>query len=649
MSGVGYYECIATPTAEWVMDCCSSPSPSVSPSLSPSPSVSPSPSPSVSPSPSPSVSPSLSPSPSTSPLPIPSYGLSVSATSPFTPPFPSPSDVPCGSGCIDPCQKLIFGGYCSITTEYVEEKCCPDGWNPNADPTGTGCTILESTEEVCRNSGGTVQVFPILPYPTGETACNAAGQDYRFAGRVTWHPAVSSIPCSEAPIMCLVTMASPLPTSGNDCYTCDITSNTFLNCYVSGFTGKLGLGASESSVTIDLIERIGDPCPVACSPAPSVCPSPSPACDPSNCTYSGRLGNIYTFQIGSFCFRGLLTTHNYSESEGGYKYSVTLTDGRSALSNVAVILNDLYLNVPDTMKPNIINAVYELEHSIGDDTCLSGGRCKDFMVSGGGPQKGMLVKRALEAIHNKLCQMPVSGSCLIIDVSRIIAIVSTVERVTSSDSNVLELISLACESSGYDFFIEIQDNKIVAVPINKKAPISDHDLYDFIHELSTDNLVSDRNYGQELTFSKNKKMVMGEQYHYLVVVDGGEERPGPTSSAMPAAGSCQNLGGCFNKITMAREWIYSTQGSCEEGQWVDYQPPENIMPRHFVAYDPANPVTDRIWFIPANGTNYGPGSWAYDRFLYDPILNPVVDDPYHVTHTIPINASPVPSPNSCLP
>lgn len=566
-------------------------------------------------------------------------------SSPEIRPFPSPSDVPCGSGCIDPCDnKLIFGGYCDVRSDYVEEKCCPSGWNPNTDPTGSTCTILESTEEVCRNNNGsTVQVFPILPYPTSSTQCYAAGQDYRFVGQIKWYPSVSSnIQCSEAPIMCLVTMASPLPTSGNDCYTCDITSNTFLNCYVSGFTGKLGLGASESSVTIDLIERIGDPCAptVACSPAPSVCPSPSPACDPSNCTYSGRLGNIYTFQIGSFCFRGLLTTHNYSESEGGYKYSVTLTDGRSALSNVAVILNDLYLNVPDTMKPNIINAVYELEHSIGDDTCLSGNRCKDFMKSGGGPHKGMLVKMALSAIHNKLCQMPVSGSCLIIDVSRIIAIVSTVERVASSDSNVLELISLACESSGYDFFIEIVDNKIVAVPINKKVAIKDDDLYNFIHTLSTDNLVSDRNYGQELTFAKNKKMVMGEQYHYLTVVNS-TANSAPSAPVPPTAGSCQTLGGCFNKITMAREGDYETRITCEDGTWTGYPDGAN----HFIPNNPAIPVTDRIWFNPIYGSNYGPGSWAYDRFFY----NTVVDDPYHADHTLPINASPLPSPNSCLP
>ena len=566
-------------------------------------------------------------------------------SSPSILPFPSPSDVPCGSGCIDPCvNKVIFPGYCAIYTDYMEEKCCPSGWNPNTDPTGSTCTMLESTEEVCRNSGGTIEVFPILPYPTSEQECNAVGQDYRFLDQVTWYPAVTGIVCSEAPLMCLVTMASPLPTSGNDCYTCEITSNTFLNCYVSGFTGKLGYGASESSVTIDLVERIGDPCPVACYPALPECPTPSPACDPSDCTYSGRLGNIYTFQIGSFCFRGLLTTHNYSESEGGYKYSVTLTDGRSALSSVAVILNDFYLNVPDTMKPNIINAVYELESSIGDDTCLSGNRCKDFMLSGAGPHKGMLVKRALQAINGKLCQMPVSGSCLIIDVTMIIGIVSTVERVTSSDSNVLELISLACESSGYDFFIEIKDNKIVAVPINKKVAINDDDLYKFIHTLSTDNLVSDRNYGQELTFAKNKKIVMGEQYHYLTVVDTLSNGIAPGTAVYPTnVGSCQVLGGCFNKITMAREDQFSNQVDCEAGTWQpgSIEVPGSDLQGYPARFTPlySNYMPDRIWLPPVPGNYYGPGSWAYNRFNY----GAVVDDPYHVDRPPPINASPIAS------
>ena len=93
---------------------------------------------------------------------------------------------------------------------------------------------------------------------------------------------------------------------------------------------------------------------------------------------------------------------------------------------------------------------------------------------------------------------------------------------------------------------------------------------------------------------------------------------------------------------MAREDSYTTQIDCEGGTWqklfVDGA-------THFFHTNPAIPVTDRIWLTPAAGTNLGPGSWAYNRFSY----GTVVDDPYHIPHTLPINASPLPSPNSCLP
>ena len=134
---------------------------------------------------------------------------------------------------------------------------------------------------------------------------------------------------------------------------------------------------------------------------------------------------------------------------------------------------------------------------------------------------------------------------------------------------------------------------------------------------------------------------MGEQYHYLTVVDGGYEFPGPTSSAMPLAGNCQTLGGCFNKITMAREDGYLNPVDCEGG-WYDQEPDPDYS-KKFNAN--AAGAENRIWFIPATGTNYGPGSWAYNRFGY----GLVVDDPYHIPHTLPINAYPLPSPNSCLP
>lgn len=341
-----------------------------------------------------------------------------------------------------------------------------------------------------------------------------------------------SCPASCSPMPTGVVCAAPgLVTSlyANGCTVpCELEDINFLNCYIAGFSGKLGLGGSESSVSIDLVERSVFPCPSS-SPCPV---SQSPPCDAS-LEYSGKLGHLYTFQVGSFCFTGILANHTYSENDGGYRYKVMLTDGRQALSNVTVILNGYYADAPTPLKPNIINALYELEKSVGDDTCGNGLRCNDFVKSGAN-QKGIFLKKALEAVNQKICQLPISNTCLIIDVTKIIEITSSFQRSTSVESNVLELITLACEESGHDFFIRIVGNTIEAVPVNKKEQVPENALFNFMETLSQNNPVSDREYGQELTFEKSKKLIIGDNYHYLVLVDGAQNTNGCNADNAPS-------------------------------------------------------------------------------------------------------------------
>lgn len=304
--------------------------------------------------------------------------------------------------------------------------------------------------------------------------------------------------------------------SADSCSPCELEDINFLNCYVIGFSGKLGLGGSESNVVIDLVERALYPCP-----STSPCASgeyPGSDCDTQNSTYSGELGHVYTFQVGGFCFTGILANHSYSENDAGYRYKVSLTDGRQALGNVTVILNGYYSDVPQTAKPNLINALYEIEKSVGDDICGSGNKCKDFVKSGAN-QKGIFIKKALEAINQKVVQLPISNSCLIMDLTKLINIASPYQRVTSTESNVLELISMACEEVGHDFFIRIVGNTIEVVPVNKTEQIPPRALFDFMEDLSKNNPVSDREYGEELTFEKSKRLILGTNYHYLITVD----------------------------------------------------------------------------------------------------------------------------------
>lgn len=322
-------------------------------------------------------------------------------------------------------------------------------------------------------------------------------------------------PGQECGVECSPGPSGAVCGSIDGCAPCELEDVNFLNCYVVGFSGKLGLGGSESSVSVDLVERAVYPCP-STSPCASGS-APNTDCD-ENLTYSGELGHVYTFQVGGFCFTGILANHSYSENDAGYRYKVSLTDGRQALSNVTVILNGYYSDVPPAAKPNLINALYEIEKSVGDDICGSGNKCKDFVKSGAN-QKGMFVKKALEAINQKVVQLPISNSCLIMDLTKLIAIASPYQRVTSTESNVLELISMACEEVGHDFFVRIVGNTIEVVPVNKTEQIPPRALFDFMEDLANSNPVSDREYGEELTFEKSKRFILGTNYHYLVTVD----------------------------------------------------------------------------------------------------------------------------------
>ena len=314
-------------------------------------------------------------------------------------------------------------------------------------------------------------------------------------------------------------------------------STTFLGGLVSGFSSKLGLGSSESTLNVDLVVY------KECSESTSCSTSPLRTCSTSP-TYIGQLGYIYHFCMGAFTFRGILTNHTYSEGSDGFRYRATLSDGRSIMGSTTVILNEIYSRPPDTLAHNVINVLYSKEKSVED--CEGEKKCKDFMKSGSN-KKGIFLQKALEGINNKQINVPVSNICVRIDVSRLIPLVSSAYRTTTVESSVLELINLACEESGYDFFctIEIKDewkdiddtvdttnrrNYIVIHPINYKVAPPPSGLFEFIENLADKSPIISREYGQEMTFEKNKKLVFGDNYHYLTVVKDNSNNSGSSST-----------------------------------------------------------------------------------------------------------------------
>lgn len=290
---------------------------------------------------------------------------------------------------------------------------------------------------------------------------------------------------------------------------CSIGPITFLGCHVISATCNLGFGGQPSSVSLRLVE----PCDGL---ADGVFPGNN--IPPQLGFYTGSLGCIYTLNIGGFTFTGVLADHKYNASASGFVWDVRLSDGRESLSNVSVILNDYYCN--DIPVPNIINVLAELEPSV------CGLDCTDFMKSFK-DERGIPMIFILRAINNKDCVLPVCGVTLKIDVSRIIQICPAYFKITDSESDVLRLISQACNEAGFDFFVEIVGNSFVAVPIDKRTPPPPGALRAFMGAIAAQNAgaQTDYRYGQTVAYEPSKKFVFGDKIHYLVTIQENDCDP----------------------------------------------------------------------------------------------------------------------------
>jgi hypothetical protein len=266
-----------------------------------------------------------------------------------------------------------------------------------------------------------------------------------------------------------------------------MASAKFLSCEIISLTCNLGFGGQESSVSLKLVE----------------CGIP----------YSGSLGCVYTIAVGGFFFTGVLADHTYSQSSSGLVWDVRLTDGRQSLSNVSVILNDYYCSVNT---PNLINVLAILEPSV----CNLG--CQDFMASFK-DDLGIPMLFVLNALQGRTCLLPVCGVTMYIDVSAIIAICPAYLKVSETSSNVLQLIGQACDEAGCDFIITIVGNTFTAIPINKKFPPPSGALGVFLNSIAASACgglgTIDYRYGEETAYEPSKKLVIGENVHYLMVVN----------------------------------------------------------------------------------------------------------------------------------
>ncbi len=149
-------------------------------------------------------------------------------------------------------------------------------------------------------------------------------------------------------------------------------------------------------------------------------------------------------------------------------------------------------------------------------------------------------------------------------------------------------------------------------------------------------IVTSRDYGQEMTFSKTKKMISGNNYHYLVRVNAISDTT-PITTPDPKYGNCDPyLYKCYDRKnkknmpnTLNRE---DCEGSGDQYNsdvvWVGPSPMPTTLPKKFL-----------------------PGAYHYDAYKYslldDPYTHPSPNISPFVTLHIPIYAS-VPCPTASL-
>jgi hypothetical protein len=147
--------------------------------------------------------------------------------------------------------------------------------------------------------------------------------------------------------------------------------------------------------------------------------------------------------------------------------------------------------------------------------------------------RGIKFKSALEAINNKCISVPVSEAGLIIDVTKLINVVTDEIRTTESEMTALDLITSAATESGYEIIVKItNDNKLEITPINYKKAPAPKTLFSFLENLSAQDIVSNKSYGEETTNFKNKRIVVGDNISYLTTV---RDHPIQQSNVLPPA------------------------------------------------------------------------------------------------------------------
>jgi hypothetical protein len=260
----------------------------------------------------------------------------------------------------------------------------------------------------------------------------------------------------------------------------------FLGATVVSFNSSLGLGATESSLNVDLVED--------CEAQDSFLPKNGGVI----------VGAPVYLQAGSFSFGGVLTGWSYSQGSSGRTYNAKINDPRQLLENTVVIV-DSYLGNP-VQAINYFNAYAYYESQVLQGNC-------NVFGSSRGNEKGMPYQKIVEALNgmNPTIYAP-TGYSYTINFGSFPQGLPEYYRVAGPSVSLLQLLQDVCDVLGYDFFVSLSPGNVITIGlINLRSPPAS-----FGNILASyDGTATEISYGQELRNEITKSVLFGEKQHYL--------------------------------------------------------------------------------------------------------------------------------------
>ena len=349
----------------------------------------------------------------------------------------------------------------------------------------------------------------------------------------------------------------------------------FLNCDVKGFNLNLGFGGAETSMTMDLVESlISNPAPIQPSQTKDEfskkCET-NRGTEPDNCQqlrYKGELGNAYEFKCldvnGAVVFEyaGILSDHDIKLDSNGRTISIRLTDGRTALENVTLIIgnnysrNYIYQEFGDSV--NTLNVLYEAEKgvsmdidNIGDfvppsnptivDPTATYGKC-DYFMDSGYDEDGIPVTYVLGQLMSskRYMTLPLSDQLIKINIDNIFNNAVTrapYMRVNDTSISLMSLLQQVCEEMAGELVISMihttlqtvpgstsgSEYEIVATFINRGQKLGsggkslrNYIDTDIVARYGGGKKFKSLSYGQESAYDATQNVVFGSKVRYFV-------------------------------------------------------------------------------------------------------------------------------------